>query len=357
MSKISIMGFCLFIFCVVFSGVSSPQAYAQDQSLDKVVKIRYLMAHKPDSADNTQLIQDFADRVKDRTKGEVLITPTMPFYKPDMKDIDINSYALDLVYSGEMEMGQIAVKRFAENVDHALHVMDVPMMFRDHDHAAKVVDGKIGQELMDRVFSGSNGRLKALAFTYSGGFRDMYSTKEISSLADLKGMPIRMRNALMGREFVDLAGMDPYAYPYDADHPEWLARHGDPNGLAEEAEMIRLATYKRYFPQPISNVKTVLRTHHSLYLTLVTINGPLFASLTPEQQAIIQEEASKLAIQERELSIRQEQAAIEDFKKDGVKFIELSDEDKKGLKEISDKVYNKYNEELGKWMDAIKAVQ
>ena len=43
------------------------------------------------------------------------------------------------------------------------------MLFRDHAHAANVLEGPVGQKLMDDMAEKTN--IKGLACTYSGGYR------------------------------------------------------------------------------------------------------------------------------------------------------------------------------------------
>ena len=67
-------------------------------------------------------------------------------------------------------------------------VFDFPFIFRDSDHAEKVLDGQIGSELASKA---EQFGIKILAF-WSAGTRSIFTKKPINTLADLKGLKIRV---------------------------------------------------------------------------------------------------------------------------------------------------------------------
>src|SRR5512139_288861 len=69
-----------------------------------------------------------------------------------------------------------------------MSVVDLPFLFRDREHAYKVLDGPIGRELLD-AFSAKG--IKGLAF-WENGFRQITnSVRPIQKPEDLKGIKIR----------------------------------------------------------------------------------------------------------------------------------------------------------------------
>jgi TRAP-type C4-dicarboxylate transport system substrate-binding protein len=56
----------------------------------------------------------------------------------------------------------------------------------------EVIDGPIGQELLDKVTDSPNTHLVGLAFIYAGA-RNLYDTKKpIKDIADVKGLKVRV---------------------------------------------------------------------------------------------------------------------------------------------------------------------
>jgi len=316
-------------------------------SAEAARKMSFVMAHKPENIENVKLIENFANKVRERTNGEIDISLFMP---PESADFQ---RALDEVYLGKSEFSQIATKHFLP-VSQDLDVLDMPMLFETHEHATKVLDGDVGAALRDGVYRDSNGRLKGLSFTYSGGFRHVYSTKDVDSVAELKGQKMRLRGGRFSLDAMDQLGLD-YVYTAPGDYTGWANMHLTGEIEAEEAETNRIATYKYRHPEMSKTIKTVLETNHSLYLTMVVMNGEAFTSLTPMQQKIVQEEAQNLAVAERDLSIRQEQDSKKQMMSEGVKFVTMDAEDKAILAAMGQRIHEKYRPTMGRWIDAIKA--
>ena len=71
-----------------------------------------------------------------------------------------------------------------------VNVFNMPFVFRDIAHMRAVIDGAIGQELLDKI-SASPAKMIGLAWM-DGGSRSLYTKKPVRSPADLKGQKIRM---------------------------------------------------------------------------------------------------------------------------------------------------------------------
>ncbi|MES2960448.1 MAG: TRAP transporter substrate-binding protein [Pseudomonadota bacterium] len=91
---------------------------------------------------------------------------------------------------GALQIARISVGAMGPVVDD-LNVFNLPFIFRDEAHMRKVIDGPIGQDLLDRVTASPQSRLVVLGWM-DAGTRNVYSNKPVSKPADLKGMKIRM---------------------------------------------------------------------------------------------------------------------------------------------------------------------
>ena len=91
---------------------------------------------------------------------------------------------------GALQIARISVGAMGPVVDD-LNVFNMPFIFRDEAHMRKVIDGPIGQELLDRISSSPQSKLIVLGWM-DAGTRNVYSNKPVSKPADLKGMKIRM---------------------------------------------------------------------------------------------------------------------------------------------------------------------
>src|SRR4029453_7088669 len=72
-----------------------------------------------------------------------------------------------------------------------LNVFNLPFMFRDEAHMRAVIDGPIGQELLDKLTANPNAKLVGLCWM-DAGTRSVYAKKPIKGPGDLKGQKIRM---------------------------------------------------------------------------------------------------------------------------------------------------------------------
>src|SRR5262249_21531420 len=71
-------------------------------------------------------------------------------------------------------------------------VVNMPFLFKNMAHAQKMMDGDIGQELLDKISANANANLVALCWMDAGA-RSIYNTKKpIKTVADLKGLKIRV---------------------------------------------------------------------------------------------------------------------------------------------------------------------
>src|SRR5258707_15858121 len=93
----------------------------------------------------------------------------------------------------------------------AMNVLAMPFMFRSIEHLQKVLDGPIGAEILDNFepygFVG-------LAF-YDSGARSIYnSVRPVTSMADLKGLRLRVQQSQLMSDMIRALGAEPVEIPY-----------------------------------------------------------------------------------------------------------------------------------------------
>ncbi|WP_310625580.1 TRAP transporter substrate-binding protein [Limnohabitans sp.] len=87
-----------------------------------------------------------------------------------------------------------------------MKIVDVPFLFRDYDHARKVLDGKIGQDMLAKF---PDHGLVALAWS-ENGFRHMTNNKRpIVSAADTSGLKMRTMENKVHMEGYRAFGIQP----------------------------------------------------------------------------------------------------------------------------------------------------
>lgn len=117
---------------------------------------------------------------------------------------------LELLQIGSVAMTKVSAAAMASFAPE-YEVLGVPYLFRDKAHCFAVLEGDIGERLLN---SSRNYLLQGLCF-YDAGSRSFYSTKQpITTPADLKGLKIRVMNHQMSVDMVNAMGgsATPMAY-------------------------------------------------------------------------------------------------------------------------------------------------
>jgi len=309
------------IACAVFP------AFADGQ----VKKIRWVLAHDPvklfEAAAN-----HFADEVGKKTNGKVQVEIlTVPAYAKaytkhnDLKKVDVVKY----IQSGQIEMSQTYTTSLGM-LEKDMYVLDLPFLFRDHNHATKVLEGKVGNQLLAGL---EKENVKGLAFTYSGGYRILPANTPIEKLEQFKGMKIRTSQSPVAQDTFKALGATPVVMDLDD------VANASKQGKISASE----STYPRFYELKQNEFSKVLNdTQHSLFLTSIVINQDFWKSLTPEQQKAVSEAAVSAARLERSQSIADAEVTKEQCKKDGIQVVALPKSEQEKFKVLMQPIYKKY---------------
>jgi tripartite ATP-independent transporter DctP family solute receptor len=97
------------------------------------------------------------------------------------------------------------------NIVPSMNVLAMPFLFRSIEHMQKVLDGPIGAEILA---SFEPYGFVGLAF-YDSGARSIYNNvRPVRSLADLKGLRLRVQQSEQMSEMIRSLGADPVELPY-----------------------------------------------------------------------------------------------------------------------------------------------
>src|SRR3984893_9819515 len=97
--------------------------------------------------------------------------------------------AIEQAQIGAIQFARVSVGALGPVIDD-LNVVNLPFLFRNTAHMQKVIDGGIGQELLDKVTNHTKAGLVGLCWMDAGA-RSIYNTKKpINKLEDLKGLKI-----------------------------------------------------------------------------------------------------------------------------------------------------------------------
>ena len=190
-----------------------------------------------------------------------------------------------LLSSNAVQMSQTDLYELANPGDANFYLFDMPFLFDDHDQARRVIDRPIGESLNRRLNNLDVG-YQGLAYTYSGGYRALGSTKSITALSDVKDSNMRVNGNPVTRDFWQELGVKGnYAPQKDV----WTADHCESIGVSSvDTTYIRFEQAPHWF-----------KTDHSLYLTDILISTEFWNTLDQGTQNIWRDCAKRAAEQER----------------------------------------------------------
>ena len=141
---------------------------------------------------------EFARLVEERTEGRIKIDVYSggTLYGEETGSIE----ALQI---GDLAFARVSASPVASYVP-ALNVIQLPYLYRDGEHMWQVLNGPIGQKMLEDIETSGSG-LVGLCY-YDAGARNFYTTTPVNSVADMAGLKIRLQNNPMMVEMVQLLG-------------------------------------------------------------------------------------------------------------------------------------------------------
>ena len=104
---------------------------------------------------------------------------------------------------GDIAFARVSASPVASYVP-ALNAIQMPYLYKNADHMWAVLDGEIGQDMLAQIEASGSG-LVGLCW-YDAGARSYYTTKKVASVADMKGLKIRMQNNAMMVDMTNVLG-------------------------------------------------------------------------------------------------------------------------------------------------------
>lgn len=240
---------------------------------------------------------------------------------------------------GTVDMGVITngpVSNFLED----MAVFEMPFLFPSAEKAYEVLDGPIGQELLDRL---SEVNLKGLAYA-ERGFRNLTnSERPINSPADVQGLKVRvMENPVYIDTFRELgADAIPMAWTeaLTAMQQGTIDGQENPVGVVHSFQLNETQT-------------NMTMTRHSYAPAIFVMSLPVWNNLSEEAQEIVLQSAQEAAEYERQLNAEQESQQLEELRASGMNVID--DADLSAFSEAVAPVYVKYGERFGDYLPRIQ---
>ena len=253
--------------------------------------------------------------------------------------------AIEQAQIGAIALGRVSVGALGPVVDD-LNVFNLPFLFRNTAHAQKVMDGAIGQELLDKVTNHPTAGLVALCWMDAGA-RSMYDTKRpIHNLADLKGLKMRVIGNPMFVEMMNDLGGNGIAMGYDQVFT--ALQTGVIDGADNNPPSF-------VFDNHFQVAKFYTLTEHLIVPEMLVFSKRIWNQLSKDDQALLLKVGREAQAEERVLWNQYEAQALEKMKAAGINVVTLAD--KKPFQDAVKPVWDKYGPKYAEMIKRIQAVQ
>src|SRR6202158_1655897 len=243
---------------------------------------------------------------------------------------------------GTIQMLRVSVGAMGPIVDD-INVVNMPFLFKNTAHAQRMMDGPIGQELLDKITASPNAGLVALCWMDSGA-RSLYNTKKpIKAIEDIKGLKFRVIGNPIFIDMMNALGGNGAAMGYDQVFSALQT------GVIDGAEN-NPPSY--VFSNHYTAAKYFSLTEHLIIPEVLVFSKKAWTQLSGDDQSLIKKFAREAQLEERELWNKYELQAMDKAKAAGCQIIEIAD--KAPFQNAVKPVWDKYGP---KYQDMIKRIQ
>src|SRR6188474_2008398 len=224
--------------------------------------------------------------------------------------------------------------------------IDAPFLFRDLNHWNKVLDADVLKPVADEIAQKADVMLVGYA---GGGVRNIFINKPMGSLADIKGLKVRVQGAPIWSKTFQAAGMAPTVIAYNEVY------NGIQNGVIQAGENEAAGVESMKFFEVAPNLNM---TQHAITIRPICFSGKTFKSLPPDLQAAILKAGKEAGAYGRQVESSEDGAKLDALEKAGkLKRVPFADRD--AMKKLVDPVMAAYAKEIGaeKIFAAINALQ
>ncbi len=212
--------------------------------------------------------------------------------------------------------------------------IDAPFLFRDLAHWNKVLDADVFKPIADEIAQKADVMLIGYA---GGGTRNIFSNKPLSTLADLKGLKVRVMGAPIWTRTFAAAGMSPSVIAYSEIY------NAIQNGVISAGDNEAAGVEQMKFYEVGPNLSM---TQHSITIRPLCFSGKTFKMLPADLQAAVLKAGKEAGAYGRQLESREDTLKLDALEKAGkLKRIPFTERDK--LKKLVDPVIEAYAKDIG----------
>ena len=291
----------------------------------------------PEGYPNVVAMQNLGKKLEAGTKGRMKLKMFPNAVLGDEKSVIEQAQAggIDIIRISLGPMGPVVAD---------VNVFNMPFVFRDEAHMRKVIDGDIGQEILDKITASSAG-LVGLGWM-DGGTRNLYTKKPVRKPADLAGQKIRMIGNPLFIDTMNAMGGSGISMGFGELFSAMQT------GVVDGAENNE-PTYVTQNHHTVA--KFYNHTGHLILPEIFVYSKVKWEKLSKDDQALIKKLAREAQMEQRTLWDKKVADSRAQMKKDGVTVV--TDVDKDAFFKLTQPVRDKYGKDYAALIQRIQAVK
>ncbi|MBI3926490.1 MAG: TRAP transporter substrate-binding protein DctP [Armatimonadetes bacterium] len=268
----------------------------------------------------------FARRVSEMSRGRIVVQ-TLPGGLVDGEQKDELALVKE-IQAGRLQMG-LSTTSPLTNYNADFEVLDLPFLFRDYDHADRVLDGPLGQELAAGL---EEKGLKWLGYL-EVGFRLYSSTVPLRKLEDFRDKKLRVMQSAAYYRMAQAIGAEPVPAPVDKIY-EMIQK-----GYIDIADR----TYPTFWDFKLYELqKYIAETRHTYSTKAILVNKTFFESLPEEDRQILEEAAHSVQRLQRQEQRKADQQVKARCLAENIEVVELSETEREKFLTAVAPMYEEY---------------
>ncbi|MEL7568032.1 MAG: TRAP transporter substrate-binding protein [Dehalobacterium sp.] len=310
------------VFVAGCSGKDAPNDNAANNDGEETKVLKLANYFGEDHPVNVALREKFVPMVEEQSNGTLKVEIYPNSQLGDEKAI------YDGVRSGSIEMA-VGGSHIASDIK-KMEVPEWPYLFQSFAQAKKVLNGPIGDELTSEIESSYN--IIPLSWG-TNGFRAFSSNRPLKSMADFKGLRMRMPNIPHFMEVGEAMGMNVNPVPISE-----VFTALEQNVVDGQDNPIALLRSNGWYEVQ----SDVLESRHMFAYNLMIINKDVWESLSKNLQQVIRTAAVAYADSEWELMENSELTDKKFLEENGSAFITPDEKFLADMQQATEPLYEKH---------------
>ncbi|MFL5036406.1 MAG: TRAP transporter substrate-binding protein [Microvirga sp.] len=212
--------------------------------------------------------------------------------------------------------------------------IDAPFLFKDLAQWTKVLDQDVLKPIADEIAQKADVMLIGYA---GGGVRNIFSNKPATTLAELRGLKVRVQGAPIWSKTFAAIGMSPTVIAYNEVYN--AIQNGVINAGENEAAGVESMKFFEVGPN-------LLMTEHAITIRPVCFSGKTFKRLPPDLQQAVLKAGKEGGAHGRQIESSEDAAKLDALEKAG-KLKRVPFKERAEMKKLVDPVMAAYAKEIG----------